>query len=131
MVRIQGGIKVLVHSFYLMDFEKINRSKGSSFNYKNLIIELKLRRCVNISDEIVFNNSMFLSGFEAHHCLWENKKGGLCYHGISVIEYIETSKFLINLKKCRIKLKNKKEINELIELIESIKKNECVIHFGV
>lgn len=115
------GVIMLVHKFFALSRNEI--PKDIQYDL------IKKYKVVKLSDEIVLNNELFLSGF---NCYWEeigDKQKGLNYHGISIIPNEEIPFFLIIIKEIK---RQSKELEKLYNLcVGAQDKGLDIIHFGI
>jgi len=115
------------HEFILIDVDEIPQEV--CYNLKDG------RDLIVVDDDVIVNNSLFLTGFKTFKISLKNSSEGLDYYGNTVIPLSSIDEFIDRIEIVRERIKNKKffrQLNELIALLERAKaEKKYVIHFGI
>jgi hypothetical protein len=123
---------MMIHEFFILNDEKILDNSGWWKNIrKDLMPNINV---IEIHDDVVVNNKLFLKGFKSFKVSFTNPGEGLDYHGITIIPNTSLQEFQNNVTKAKegINPQLQKQLDELLRLCETaIKEGKYIIHFGL
>ena len=116
---------MLIHEFILVNKNEIPHDALAENISYNLT---KTRECVKVSDDIIVNNSDFLSSFKTHWSYTGNIHEGLDYHGITIILNEDIKQFVDVLAK----YSDRNDVQKLDKLCRTaLIQNKNIVHFGI